>query len=85
MKSITVQEAMEVIKAEMVKDGGEPGSLAHSWHSNIAMMCYAAIKSHEVTAHDEDSAEMSHEDAHLVGNDAASRFMKLCFDVKTKC
>jgi len=26
---------------------------------------------------------LKHEQAHKIGNDAASRFMKLCFDVET--
>jgi len=73
MADITVQKAMEVIKAEMIKEGGEPGSLAHSWHCNIAMSVY-----------DECTTDISHEDAHRIGNDAATRFMKLCFDVETK-
>ena len=80
-----VKKAFDTIKAAMQTDSPrEQGSYAHSWHCNIAMMCYDAIRSHEVTAFDEDSAEMSHEDALQVGNDAASRFMKLCFGVETK-
>ena len=67
-------KAFEVIKQAMIDDGpGMPGSYAHSWHSNIAMMCYDAILA------DNENAE----NAHAIGNDAASRFMKLCFGVDT--
>ena len=79
-----IAEAMEVLRQAMIDDNpSELGSYAHAWHCNIAMMCYDAIKAHDVELFDMDSAEMSHEDAHKVGNDAASRFMKLCFDVET--
>lgn len=76
-KEITVEQAMSVIKKAMVDDNPiERGSYAHSWHCNIAMMCYDAIV-------DElgDSIEF---DALEVANDGATRFMKLCFDVETK-
>ena len=70
-----VREAFEVIRKAMVADGpSEKGSYAHSWHCNIAMMCHDAILSHD------DQEEFAHE----VGNDAATRFMKLAFDVNTK-
>ena len=70
-------EAFEVIKQAMKVDSPEcQGSYAHSWHCNIAMMCYDAMR--------EEFIDISHEDAHKVGNDAASRFMKICFDVETK-
>lgn len=81
VENITVKQAMDVIRQSMINDNpSEPGSYAHSWHCNIAMMCYDAI-------HDADKqaiTETNHEWAHKVGNDAASRFMKLCFDVETK-
>ena len=54
----------------------ELGSLAHSWHCNIAMACYDAIR--------EAADGVPHEQAHLIGNYAASRFMKMLFDVETK-
>ncbi len=74
------QEAFEVIKQEMINDNpSEPGSFAHSWHCNIAMMCYDAYM-----AEYQDVADMVHEDALKIGNDAASRFMKLLFGVETK-
>ena len=72
-----ISEAMDVLKKYMADDS-EPGSYAHSWHCNIAMMCYDAIMS------DDYHLKMLHEDALRIGNDAASRFMRLCFDVETK-
>lgn len=72
-----IAEAMKVLKQAMIDDDpSEGGSYAHSWHCNIAMMCYDAIR--------EAAEEVPHEQAHLIGNEAASRFMKLCFDVETK-
>lgn len=69
-----VEQAMNDLIKVMKDEGGDPGSYAHSWHCNIAMACYDAILSHD------DSVDF----AHKVGNDAASRFMKMCFDVETK-
>lgn len=50
---------------------------SYSWHSNIAMMCHDAIMQADIT--DENCTD----EIHKVANDAASRFMKLCFDVET--
>jgi pyrrolidone-carboxylate peptidase len=76
---ITVKQAMDVIKKAMRDDNpGELGSYAHAWHCNIAMMCYDAIE------HQRMMNEGGYIHAHNAGNDAASRFMKLCFDVETK-
>ena len=75
---VEVSKAFEVIRAAMVKDCPEqPGSYAHSWHCNIAMMCYDAIRG-------SDKNQLGHNTAHEIGNDAASRFMKVCFVVVTK-
>jgi len=72
-----VQESLNIIKAAMQADGpSEPGSYAHGWHCNIAMACYDAIR--------EALDEVPHEQALLVGNESATRFMKLCFDLDTK-
>ena len=79
--STTVSEAFEIIKQAMIDDcPGENGSYAHSWHCNIAMMCYDAM------AKDAKKVDVvfCHNDAHAVANDAASRFMMLFFDVETK-
>ena len=79
-----VKEAFETIKQAMIDDDPkEHGSYAHSWHCNIAMMCYDAIKSADIKHMDTFDGEMEHDDAHRIANDAASRFMKLCFDVET--
>lgn len=79
MKDKKVKEAFEVIRQAMIDDNpSEQGSYAHSWHCNIAMACYDAIKdSHN------DKQIHTHYEAHEVANDAASRFMKMCFDVET--
>ena len=77
--TITVGQAMEVIRAEMAKDC-EPGSYAHGWHCNIAVACHDAMSSGLY----DDPQGFDHERALKVGNDAASRFMNLCFGVDTK-
>lgn len=75
------QEAFEVIKQAMKDDNpSEAGSYAHVWHCNIAMMCYDAISEAECNI----KRESDGIDAHKVGNDAASRFMRLFFDVETR-
>ena len=70
-----IEKAMKVLRDAMIEDKPEDKcSYAHGWHCNIAMMCYDAILAAE---------EIPHEQAHLIGNEAASRFMKMCFDVET--
>lgn len=74
-----VEKALAVIRQAMIDDGpSKLGSYAHAWHCNIAMMCYDAIKDAQAKL-----GEGGFTDAHAVGNDAASRFMKLCFGVET--
>ncbi len=73
----TVESAMMVLKDAINSDPG----YAIAWQSNVAMMCYDAINQGEITAFYEDSGEMFHEDCHKIANDAADRFMKLCFDL----
>ena len=69
-----IGKAFDIIKQAMIDDNpSEPGSYAHSWHCCIAMMCYDSMP-----------GSISCEDAHKIANDAASRFMKLCFGVETK-
>lgn len=65
-----VEKAMDAL-IEAFKD--DPG-YAHSWHCNIAMMCYDAMLETPGDGHNH----------HAIANDAASRFMKLCFGVETK-
>ena len=78
-----VAKAFEVIKQAMIEDNpSEQGSLAHSWHCNISMMCYDAIMTDNEIR--QPMFQVSDSAAHKIGNDAASRFMKLCFDVETK-
>ncbi len=70
-----IAAAMEVLKQAMIEDDpSEGGSYTNGWHCNIAMACYDAMNSSGYTDHDQ---------RHKVANDAASRFMKLCFDVET--
>ena len=64
------EEAFNVLKSAIQKNEG----YAWSWHCNIAISCYDSMREAE---------EIPHEQAHLTGNEAASRFMKLCFDVDT--
>lgn len=76
-----IAKAFNIIKQEMINDDpSKPGSYAHSWHCNIAMMCYDAM----IAEWGDEAASMIHDDLRNVANDAASRFMKLCFDVETK-
>jgi len=78
MMSDEIAKAFEVIKQAMIDDSpSKQGSYAHSWHCNIAMMCADAI-------HADYTETLTSDDAQRIGNDAASRFMKLCFDVETK-
>lgn len=62
-----VKEAMDVIKQAMKDDP----AYAYSWHANIAMMCHDSIEG------------MAHGESVRTGNEAARRFMKLCFGVET--
>jgi len=81
MNDNKVQEAFEVIKQAMKDDNpSEAGSYAHSWHCCIAMMCNDAICEAERNI----KRQCDGIDAYKVANDAASRFMKVCFDVKTE-
>lgn len=76
-----VQEAFEVIKQAMEDDKpSEAGSYAHGWHCNIARMVADAI----LDAEWELNLESGGINAFKVGNDAASRCMKLFFNVETR-
>ncbi len=76
--NITTKQAFEVIKQAMIDDSpSAKGGYAHAWHCNIAMMCSDAMQSHKDITIDTSTA------LHEASNDAASRFMKLCFDVDT--
>jgi len=79
MSNQKVQDAFNTIKQAMIDDSpSEGGSLAHSWHCNIAMACYDAINNADITD------EQCMNEIHNVSNDAATRFMRICFDVETK-
>ena len=69
MKQITTKQAMQHL-AKVMKDDPE---YAYGWHANIAMMCHDSILSNDYPIRN----------AHEVGNEAASRFMKICFDAET--
>lgn len=71
---MTVTQAMQVLE-EALKEDKE---YAYGWHANIAMMCHDAYLSHAFEG-DEKPAQV----AQKIGNEAASRFMKLAFDVET--
>lgn len=74
MDSNKVKEALEIIRQAMIDDNpGEPGSYAHAWHCNIAISYINSIPEN-----------MNYKEAYKIGNEAASRFMKLCFGVETK-
>jgi len=75
-----VKEAFEVIKQAMIDDDpNECGGYAHSWHCNISMMCQDAIASDNENR--QPMFQVSNSVARKIGNDTASRFMNLCFDV----
>tara|TARA_R110000851_G_scaffold320643_1_gene485603 strand:- start:290 stop:538 length:249 start_codon:yes stop_codon:yes gene_type:complete len=81
MQSKKVKEAFEVIKQAMIDD--EPhkkGSYAHSWHCNISAMCFDAMDSRPWAGISDKAINERQE----IANDAASRFMKLCFDVEVQ-
>lgn len=76
MSDVSVEQAMKVITEAMIEDGPlVPGSLAHAWHCNITMMCHDSILDH--------LADTDSEIARKAGNDAAGRFMRLCFGIDT--
>jgi len=71
-----IEQAMNTLKKAMIDDDpSSKGSYAHSWHCNIAMSCYDAIVKGDGSNHDW---------AHMVSNEAAGRFMRMCFDVETE-
>jgi len=73
------EHAMRTLNKAMRSDSIVPGSYANAWHCNIAMMCYEALRNHQ-----DSSFILTDVDAKAIGNEAASRFMKLCFGVVTK-
>ena len=79
IETVELSEAMAVIKQAMIDDGpSELGSYAHGWHCNLATAYYDAMIIERKG--EKDNIDI---DFYKVANDAASRFMKLCFDVET--
>ncbi|MFK5893177.1 MAG: hypothetical protein QM504_08160 [Pseudomonadota bacterium] len=72
-KIVSTQKAFKVIEEEMRNSVGKDG-LAHTWHCNIACIYIDAAKEELI---DTDIAV-------AIANDAATKFMKACFDVDTK-
>jgi hypothetical protein len=62
----------KIIKKAIVEDE----NYADTWHCNIATACFDAIKYRY-------GAEISNDDSMIIGNNTASKFMKLCFNVET--
>lgn len=60
---------------QLTKSFTEDPDYAHGWHCNIAKACYDSIARLDGENHDW---------AHDRSNEAATRFMKLCFNVETK-
>jgi hypothetical protein len=70
-----VPESFQNIKDAMIADDPSAlGSYAHGWHCNIAMAVYDSF---------EHIDKISKNRKHEIGNEAASRFMKILFDVET--
>lgn len=63
----SIEATVNSLTQAMIADPG----YAYAWHANIAMSCYDSLD------------DMCHSDAHRISNEAASRFMKLCFNVET--
>ena len=70
--TMSVEQAMNVLRESIHNDL----EYAHSWYSNIEMMCYDAIKCSEITV----TLGSDDLDTIRTSQDAAKRFMKLCFN-----
>jgi len=79
MSNITIEQAMDRLRKAM-KD--EP-DYAYSWHANIAMACYDSVKIADQEAINHVDDTLDHMEAMRIGNEGASRFMKICFDAET--
>jgi len=66
-----VGEAFYILKQAIQDDD----AYAHAWHCNLAMCFYDALPG--------PFCDDDHESFHKVSNNAASRFMSICFDVDT--
>ena len=76
------QEALDIVRQYM-KDNNpsHKGSVAHSWHCNIAMKCYDSIMASDLQYLE--IMKVGHAEAIEISNDAAREFMKLAFHVRT--
>ena len=63
-----IKDAVDTLKKAFKEDS----NFAYAWHCNLAMCFYDSMD------------EGKREDKHKISNNAASNFMKLCFDVETK-
>jgi len=69
-----IADCMKVLSKAINKED----DYAYSWHANVAMSCVdAMVETKEKVPLD------SYSDYHRAGNEAASRFMKICFDADT--
>lgn len=76
LKQDKITNAFNTIKQAMIDDEPEKlGSYAHAWHCIIAMSVYDEIKSNNI--------DIDNNLLHKICNNAASRFMNLCFGVNT--
>jgi hypothetical protein len=81
-KNKHISDAFKVLK-QAIQEDVEEGSLAHGWHCNIKMMCYDAILANKLVIACDIDSDSAHYEALNIGDDAAARFMKICFDAKT--
>lgn len=65
-----IEEAMDGLTKALKEDP----EYAYGWHANIAMACHDSVMRETI---------LDHSVAHKVGNNAATEFMKICFDVET--
>ncbi len=71
--AIATSAATDVLRAAFKNDP----AYAYGWHANIAMACYDSMP--EIASAD----DAAHGEQLRIGNEAASRFMKLAFSVET--
>lgn len=79
MTQITTEQAMEHLRKVLSADS----EYAYGWHSNISMACYDSILGNELVNKIKLDGDSKHCESLNIGNDAATRFMKLCFNVET--
>jgi len=75
---LQIETAMNMIIDVMLNEKEGKGSYAHSWHDNIAMACYDAMCRDNYS-----NSRLSKKQKRAIANDAATSFMKACFNVTT--